>query len=338
MKIYITLDYELKLEVNPGTVKNCLIRPMNQLMKICDKHNVKLNIFVDSAYLYRILQLKDGHPALVKDYDDVVENVKLMNEKGHSIQYHFHPQWLFSEYDDEKGWLMDFDHYKLSDVPQSILDETFSKGVELLNSITGKKVCAFRAGGYSLCSSDYYIPLFEKNGIKVDSSVLTRYHVKSKLQTYDYRRIPDKSRYYFYDNVCEEVSGNSKSFIEMPISVSNGISSIKYIINKKKWEKELNPKVVYADGGGGGQMPKFERLKQLLAKFFGKIHIRSSIDNIDSINLWRVYKDNKDRGRNELVVIGHPKITSDASLRNVEKWIGDMISEGNKFHTLDELV
>ena len=124
----------------------------------------------------------------------------------------------------------------------------------------------------------------------------------------------------------------------MPISVSNGIPSIKYIINKKKWIKELNTKVVYADGGGGVQMPKVERLKQLLGKLFGKIHIRASIDYIDSINLWRVYEDNKNKGRKEIVVIGHPKIASDASLRNFEKWIGDMISERNEFHTFDELV
>lgn len=338
MNIYITLDYELKLEVNPGTVKNCLIRPMDEIMRICDRYNVKLTIFVDSAYLYRLWQLKDNHPALVKDYDDVVANVKQMNERGHSIQYHFHPQWLFSDYDEEKGWSMDFDHYKLSDVPQQILNESFCMGVELLNSITGKKVCAFRAGGYSLCSSDCYISLFKKNGIKVDSSVLPGNHIKSKLQTYDYSKVPDKSLYYFYDNVCEEVFDNSKSFIEMPISVSNGIPSIKYIINKKKWKKELNTKVVYADGGGGVQMPKVERLKQLLGKLFGRIHIRASIDYIDSINLWRVYKDNKDKGRKEIVVIGHPKIASDASLRNFEKWIGDMISERNEFHTFDELV
>lgn len=61
---------------------------------------------------------------------------------------HFHPQWLYSEYNDGM-WKMDFDHYKLSDMSTDFLTLTFSNAKLLLESII-EKVIAFRAGGYSL--------------------------------------------------------------------------------------------------------------------------------------------------------------------------------------------
>lgn len=338
MNIYITLDYELRLELDSGTVKNCLIRPSEALMNICDKTKSKMTFFVDGAYIYRLNQLKNISAALSRDYDEVLSNIHNLSIHGHSIQYHFHPQWLFSNYKEDYGWIMDFDHYKLSDVPDDILKESFSDGIKILKSITGKDICAYRAGGYSLCSPDIYIPLFDENGIKIDSSVLPGTYVKSKLQTYDYRITPKKSKYFFYENVCEESLDTKKSYIEMPISTGLPISSIRYLLEKKRLLEELSPDVYFADGGGGGNMPKLDRLKELCSKLFNKEYPRASIDSFRALNLWSIYKQNKDIGNSDMVVIGHPKAASINSLRIVEKWISDMVNEGNEFKTFEDIL
>ena len=81
MNLIITLDYELFLNDITGTVNNCLIKPMQEIQKICEKHDFKLTIFVDAAYLYRLTELKKDYPALEEDYKNTVDNI-------HHSQYH----------------------------------------------------------------------------------------------------------------------------------------------------------------------------------------------------------------------------------------------------------
>ena len=86
MNIFITLDYELFLGIETGTPENCLVRPMEELCKVADKHSFKYVIFVDAAYLLRMKQLKDNHPQLEKDYQLVSNHVRILAGQGHDIQ------------------------------------------------------------------------------------------------------------------------------------------------------------------------------------------------------------------------------------------------------------
>lgn len=58
MNVFFTIDYELFLGGNTGTVRNCLIRPLNALTELLDKYQIKLTLFVDAAYLLT----KVSHP------------------------------------------------------------------------------------------------------------------------------------------------------------------------------------------------------------------------------------------------------------------------------------
>ena len=95
---------------------------------------------------------------------------------------------------------MDYDHYKLSDVEESKLRHDFKEGTMLLESITGEKPVAFRAGGFSLTTCKYYIDLFQENGIFIDSSV-NGGKVKSKLHEYDYSKAPKRTLWKFENDV-----------------------------------------------------------------------------------------------------------------------------------------
>ena len=150
MNIYITLDYELFLGKETGSVTNCIIRPMAELNKISEKYNVFYTIFIDSAYLLRLYDIKSQSKELQKDWTNVCQNLKELAQKGHDIELHFHPQWLFSTYNAEREkWYVDSDHYKMSDVEdKDFLRESFAKAKNLLEKVVGKNVVAFRAGGY----------------------------------------------------------------------------------------------------------------------------------------------------------------------------------------------
>lgn len=340
MNIYITLDYELFLGRKTGTVKNCLVLPTTDLMDNLAETNTRVTFMVDGAYLCRLDELKDKHDAVRNDYEMVCNNLLEIKENGHSIQYHFHPQWLYSHYVEEKGWKLDYDHYKLSDVPKETLSTAFKKGVTIIRDITGNRPCAFRAGGFSLCSFDTYAPLFEENGIKLDSSVVVGAFSNTKFQVYNYKNVPSKSLYYFYDDICREIDDSSaKRFIEMPISCSHQMSSIKYMLRKRKMSSEQFPWKQYGDGiGVGSELTRIQRYKELLGKFFGEMRFGGSIDGFMSSSLWMVYEDCKKRGDKNMVILGHPKLATDKSLAYVKSFVNEMIKAGNEFHTLDEIV
>lgn len=338
MEIYITLDYELALGPKTGTVDNCLIRPMNELMMVLSITNTKVTVMVDGAYLFRMDQLRKNFKEIETDYSKVLQNIKKISEEGHDIQYHFHPQWLFSDYSSEYGWKVDFDHYKFSDVSMDVLLPAFKSGFNIISNCIGKNPCAFRAGGFSLCTYDYYGPLFDECGIKIDSSVIEGAYIRSKLQDYDYRNVPNKTRYYFKKEIDNEVEFSQSCYVEMPISHSNPITSLHYLYEKRKIMKVMKNQKKYGDGLSSTiVMPKLQRVRELLSKFFGFMNYGASIDGLLSAELKRVYNDCKKRGETTMVILGHPKLASDESLKNVETFVNDMIIQGNKFCTFSDL-
>lgn len=338
MNIYLTLDYELFLGLKTGSAENSLVRPMNALMNMLDRTGSKCTVMVDGAYLYRMQQLIGSSDELKKEFDVVLRSIADIDDCGHDIQYHFHPQWLYSYYINGMGWQMDYDHYKLSDVPKDELSVAFKGGIDILEELTKKKITAFRAGGYSLCSYEWYGDLFCDNGIKIDSSVRVGDSANTRFQVYDYRKAPRKSFYYFYDDVCTEVSVNKDSFAEIPISFSRKISSLGYLLQKRRMENRYHPSVIYGDGNGVGSMlTKKQKLQKYINKFVCPVRMPASIDKFESLGLWNIYYYLKKQNVPNMVIIGHPKLASDASLENVGRFVSDMILAGNKFCTLRQI-
>ncbi len=169
MKLLITLDYELFLGSKTGTVEKCLIEPMDRLIEVGDKYSLKYTIFVDSTYLLKLRELSAKYSNLKEDYLRISEHIKFLHKLGHDIQLHIHPHWHYSEYNG-KEWLLDKNHYKLSDLSDEDARMIFSKSKQLLDEIIGEETIAFRAGGFS-AQTNNLITLFEENNIKVDSSV-----------------------------------------------------------------------------------------------------------------------------------------------------------------------
>ena len=119
MNVFLTYDYELCLGRKTGTPDGCLFQPMLALSSMFKRNGVRVNIFVDAAYLLRLNELRIGNPNIQKDYDEVLKNIDLLSLMGHSIQFHFHPQWINAQYCNGE-WFLDNDHYKLSDFPLEV--------------------------------------------------------------------------------------------------------------------------------------------------------------------------------------------------------------------------
>lgn len=329
MDIVFTLDYELFLNDMTGTVGNSLIKPMQEIQKVCEKHDFRFTIFVDSAYLYRLYELKNNYPSLEEDYNNVVNNIKWLVELGHDIQLHIHPQWYYSDYDG-KDWILDWDHYKLSDMPHDYAFELFGKSKDLLDSIIGYKTTLFRAGGFSIQDFDY-AKCFKKYGIIGDSSVLPECKVRQKTHSYDYTK-SIRRVYKFTEDIDLEKSDGA--FWEFPISTAGPVNFIKYLFVKERWMKQTESR--WGDGGDRPYTSLIAKIKAQMPSFNLFKYPYGSIDHQCYFWLEDVYKYSKKYDC--MTVIGHPKNFSPSAFPHLEKFIIDKKSKGDRILTLTDYI
>lgn len=307
--IFITWDYELFMGPKTGSVNNCLIKPLNELLSALGNRKVTMTFFVDCAYLFRSNELRSAYPLLEEDYQLVLQNLHDILNKGHEIQMHVHPQWYFSTFDGEK-WIMDFAHYKLSDIEDTKLISLFAKSKSLLDEICGYSTIAYRAGGFSIDDCRIFPKLFKDNGIMIDSSVVIGSHFDSSTLSYDYRNVHQKDCWRFSDSVSkEDING---PFIELPIGTHKSLGIMFYLNKIKTLQK---PKGDYKRWGDGVSVvsiySKWHFLNEKIRNAFSYMPQNASIDTIGSRDLEKSFHHQQGK---YFVLISHPKNLSPQSI------------------------
>lgn len=327
MDVFLTLDFELFLGAESGSVDKCLVEPMTRLAQTAQKHGARFTLFVDTTYLNR---LKDfSHVAeLRKDYDDVTGLLRKLRSEGHDLQLHIHPQWLYSEYVDRR-WQIDSTHYKLSDIPFEQAQKAFEDGCRLIEEISGKRPVAFRAGGFSAQPTALLKQLMTESGINIDSSVLPGATYNSPQQQYDYTTAGCGKAYKFSEDICvEDKKGN---LIELPLSMVN-VSPLYYWklaaqrLSKSNQHKRIgNGKSVKT--AGASIVHRLTRFSQGFA----------TIDESKISYFLKAYKAAKKHGDKVFCVIGHPKLATEYSLAHLDGVLKRLASDNVKFKTASDL-
>lgn len=328
MDIYITLDYELFLNDITGDVAHCLLTPTKELMKVLEKHQVKATFFVDMAYVYRLNELRCNYQSLQDDYDVIVNQIKDLAARGQKIGLHLHPQWFYSEYNG-KEWIVDFDHYKLSDMPEQEARNKFEACHGMLEEIIGRKVDSFRAGGFSIQTFKAFPKMMKKCGITKDSTVTYKGQTHSKLHYFDYTSLQSPEVYQFEDDIVFPVKNGS--ITEYPISTYR-MDFFTYCFKRYKYHRALNND----NWGNGGDLPANRRsgfINSLLMKIKPTVAVGASIDYQSFFNLEYVFRNYKKEGRKSLVVLGHPKNLSPLSLNCLDAFI-QRTKETESFKTI----
>jgi peptidoglycan/xylan/chitin deacetylase (PgdA/CDA1 family) len=325
MKIYITLDYEIYFGENHGTVEKCMIYPTSQLIEIGEKHNVNFVFFVDCGFILKLNEYKKKYPQLENDYKLITDQVKELSDKGHDVQLHIHPHWEDSSYNGER-WIINVNRYKLSDFSEDEILDIVKRYKRVIADITGKKIFAFRAGGWCLQPFSKLYNAFKKENITLDSSVFRNGYFNSQQYSYDFRDAPDKDMYRFEkDVVSEEKHG---VFTELPIS---SIKNSPLFFWKLFFLGRKDPYMHKPLGDGRAMVAPGYR-KKLLTQFTNN---PVSVDGYNSHLLNRSLKNLIKEKKGNMVVIGHPKALSRYSLVMIEKFIADNKST-HRFTTFEK--
>lgn len=320
MQILLTLDYELFLGKSTGSIEHCLIEPMKQLNRIVDKYNAKFTIFVDATYLLRLKQLKNKHNSLLNNYERICSHIISLKEKGHDIELHIHPNWMFSQYANGQ-WTLDNNYYRLAELPLQDAINIFCESKSLLETIIDEKVIAYRAGGYSTQPFDLLKKCFEINNILLDSSVVPGNKYESAAQYYDYSISPSSSIYRFEEDICvENVTGK---FIELPLA-NMRISPLFY------WKLVLNrilKQAIHLPWGDGKSVAiSSDSIIQRLTHY---TYAYATIDDYKSSYLQKALNQSYKKYGNEgyFTVIGHPKLATPYSIQKLDEFLKSNIKK-----------
>lgn len=219
-KIILSFDYELFFGLKSGTVQKTLIEPTCEMLDALDSIHAKATFFVD--YLMLKYLRKENAKRTIADLQSIESQLKDIISRGHRIELHIHSHWVDAKYNGDGTWdFSDYAHYSLASFGEKEIIDMFVEGVDCLSNIATQiipeyKICAFRAGGWSIQPFGLLKKAFEKTGIIVDSSVSYGYKFSCEYSCYDFSKTPFKSIYRFEDDV--NIACDNGRFVEVPIS------------------------------------------------------------------------------------------------------------------------
>ncbi len=314
MNILLTFDYELFFGSKSGSVEHCLIRPTERLLHLCETYGVKKTFFLDAGYLWRLKEEADKYPDLHSEYEAVSNQIQKIVRSGNDVQFHLHPHWEKSFYS-KKGWQIETSGcYKLSDFSQAEIEDILERYAETFRFFTGIEPTAYRAGGWCVQPFSLMAVKFQQFGIRFDSSVMPGVAFHSEHYSFDFTAAPQKDRYSFQNDVCQEVS--NATFTEMPIS-SMRYSALffwrLYVLGRLFPSKH---KML----GDGNFVPQPGRKRQSLLQTTMN-HV--STDGYFASKLESFHRKASKKGSDYSVVIGHPKSMTEFSFEKLERFIAE---------------
>lgn len=311
MKLFLTYDYELFFGKPTGTVEKCILEPTNLLREMAKRTGIKLVFFIDTGYLKQLDLLKDRFPQVKYEYDLIKDQIQNLVSEGHDCQLHIHPHWEDCTHNGSE-WIMVTDRYKLVDFSDDDILRIMLEYRDILEQWTGKPIHSYRAGGWCLQPFNRIENAFKKAGIILDSTVFPSGKFTEGNYYYDFTNSPNLSKWKFSSDLCKE--DPTGDFWEYPIS-NYRYSALFF------WRLfalgRLQPKL-HKSIGDGYPMDSPGLRKTMLTK---GMNLSAAVDGYFVTKLDAVLRQNKKRGYEEMVVLGHPKACTHFALKKLERFI-----------------
>ena len=304
----LALDYELFFGRNCGTIDNCMIRPTSALVKMLDKYDAKLCLFVDAAFLIALRQASRQNRELVSEYEKIAEQLRNLTSAGHDIQLHIHPHWIDSKYDE--GWQIDTSRYRLHDFPEQQRSDIISDCKAELKKFSDAPIFAYRAGGWCLQPFSEIESQLLENDVWLDSTVYQGGLSTEMGRHYDFRNAEKSSLWTFQSNPLTK--NPTGSFLELPIS---SVSLSPFFYWKLAMDKS-KPQPTFGDGTSMKANLGYY-LTRLLTRTRGPV----SIDGTKVDTLQVALNQASSAKHQYFNIMGHPKSISQYSIDTFEEFI-----------------
>ena len=264
------------------------------------------------------MQRESASSAVVsKMADQVREHVASLAAQGFEIALHVHPHWEESRWTND-AWDFSGSRYQLRDYsPEEILS-IFKSYSECLQSLSGQKPVAYRAGGFCLEPFDRLIDALDETEISIDSSVVPGASFYDSEKGFDYRKTPDMEWWSF--DTTPDISSGGGRFLELPIATQ----ILPFSFYWKRLVSRLLPMSTQKTAGFGDGYSLAASNFEILRRLAGISRTAElSIDDPKANHLQneRVLEDK----RRLWHLMGHPKLLSKKSL---DQLIGFVVQKG----------
>ena len=326
-QVIISLDYELFFGRNTGSVHNCCIKPIDELVTVLDKYQAKLSLFVDAGFLIALNRQASAYPELAESRESIRLQLKQLIGEGHDVQLHIHSHWEDCHYNGD-GWNIVTDRYRLHSFDENEIQRIVRSYKQELESIANSDVFAYRAGGWCLQPFDKLRKAFLDNDIWLDSTVYDNGVSKDPTRWHDFSHVPELPYWRFSsDPVKEDPNGE---FLEIPISsIALGPTFYWKMAFTKKFSKHQHK--AYGDG-----QSMIANSGYYLSRLTRTTHSPVSIDGIKANTLSKAFKHHtKNAHRGIFNIMGHPKSLSNYSIRQLDAFLSK--TPGLSFITFQDL-
>jgi hypothetical protein len=313
MRTLLTLDYEVYFGRRTGTVERCLVEPTRALLAVAGRHGARLAFFVDAGFILRLRDEMHRSALLRAQHDAICRQVGALARAGHEIQLHVHPHWEGSRWT-EAGWEIDVERFALHAFDPGAIDDIIGRYAGVLRELAGGEAAfAYRAGGWVIQPFATLRPALLRHGVTIDSTVFPGGHNAGRVQPYDFRDAPAKSKWRFErDPLVEDASG---VFLELPIASRRLRPDFFW---RFAAVKKLGGARHRAFGDGHAiAMEGGDLLRKLLRPTASVV----SIDGYKASFLESAAADYEGRGMDDFVVIGHPKALTPYSLERLDAFL-----------------
>ena len=313
-KLLISLDYELFFGRNAGTVDKCMIEPVEALLGVVERYGVRLVLFVDAGFVFKLKEEGAKHASLGRDYDKIRTQLQHLKERGHDIQLHIHPHWEDCFFDGEQ-WVIDTGRYKLQDFSSNDIEDIVSKYKRALTDIVGDSVFAYRAGGWCIQPFSAISGALENNGIWLDSTAYHQGISDDPQRWFDFSQAPAEAWWRFAHDPAEACSDGR--FVEIPISACK-ISPLFF------WRMLVIKKMEGSDhrafGDGASMTYGYKYYIDRLTRPTSSV---VSVDGLKSAFLGKAYRQFRAAGGEIFNVMGHPKALTPYALRQLDTFLSN---------------
>jgi hypothetical protein len=318
MRTLLTLDYEVFFGRDTGSVARSILEPTAALLAVARRHGAKLVFFVDAGFILRLRAEMHKSAHLAAEHDALCRQVEALAAEGHEIQLHIHPHWEDSSWGPD-GWRIDVSRFALQSFPEARIHDIVRRYTAVLRELAGPDAAyAYRAGGWVIQPFERIRDALLATGVTIDSTVFAGGYREGRVQPYDFRDAPAKSRWRFDRDPLVEARGGP--FLEVPIA-------------SRRLRPDFFWRFAAAKKLGGARHKAFGDGRaipmeggDLVSKLVRPSTSVVSMDGYKASFLAAAAADYRARGMEDFVVIGHPKALTPYSLQRLDELLAGAVT------------